>query len=65
MVMDQRQIKVTIESFVTVSVHIRVGQGVHELLQIVSREAYLIMEHMVVCWPCSPLELTHEHRGLT
>ena len=46
--------KVRAESFATTSVHIRIGKGVDKLLQLISGEACLILEHMVVCWPCSP-----------
>ena len=50
--------KVRAESFAATSVHIRIGKGVDKLLQLISGEACLILEHMVVCWPCSPLEYT-------
>jgi hypothetical protein len=40
------------------SSEIQIGEGVHELLQVIRREADVIMQHMVMCWPSCPLKIT-------
>jgi hypothetical protein len=45
-----------------VSVSIHIGEGVDELLESIGREADLIVQHLVMRWPCCPLEIARAHR---
>ena len=41
-------------------IHIR--EGVHELLQVIRSEADLVIQHVVMCWPCCPLPMQSQER---